>query len=152
MSMWDTEGAMVARISPAAKTAGAAVYSSVVDMRYWAHVKFYVLLGNYAAGNDGTVTVKAQASNSATFASGNVDISGKALTVATFSGSAQDDNDGIIGIDAEDMTVSGTAYRYLRLSVTPANQNMTLGVVGAGFGCRYEPGTNYDLSTVAEIV
>lgn len=143
--------AVVARITPAAKTAGSEIFTDVIDMRYWQEVLFVVNLGAYAAGNDGTVTVKAVV-NSTSSTSGGTDLSGKALTVGSFSGSALDDAVGLIRVRADECMVSGTEYRYLYLSVTPANQNMTLGVVALGFGARYQPASDYDIAAVKQIV
>lgn len=143
--------AVVGRIKPAAKTAAAEATSDIVDMKYWQEVLAVFNMGDYAAGNDGTVTVKIAVSNSSTFAT-EVDLTGKALTAASFSGSAQDDRVGLIRVRADEMVVSGVEYRYLRLSVTPANQNLTCGAVLLGVGGKYQPASDYDISTVAEII
>lgn len=142
---------VVDRLKPAAKTAGAAATSTGVDMKYWDEVLWVFNMGDYAADNDGEVAVKLEASNTSNFAS-TVDITGKALTGASFSGSAQDDAVGVINLQVDDMTISATTYRYARLSVTPSNQNLTCGAVAIGVRGKYQPGSDYDIAGVTEII
>lgn len=142
---------VVARIKPSSKTAGTAATSDAIDLKYWDELLFVFNMGDYAGGNDGSVTVKVQVSNASDFSTA-VDVTGKALTTANFTGSAGDDCVGIIRFTAEDAVVSDTAYRYARLSVTPANQNLTCSAVVLGARGKYQPGSDYDLATVKEIV
>lgn len=142
---------IVARIKPASKTAAAAATSDVVDMKYWDEVLFIFNMGDYAAGNDGSVAVKVEASATSAFSTA-VDVTSKALTTANFTGSAGDDAMGVIRVMADDMVISGTTYRYARLSVTPTNQNLTCSAVAIGVRGRYQPGSDYDLSVVDEII
>lgn len=142
---------VVARIKSQSVTASATASSDAVDMKYWDEVLFVFNMGDYAAGNNGAVTVKVEASNTSNFASA-VDVSGKALTAATFTGSAGDDQVGVIRLMADEMIISGTTYRYARLSVAPANQNLTCGAVALGVRGKYQPGSDYDISSVGEII
>lgn len=141
--------AVVGRIKPASKTAAAEATSDIVDMKYWVELYCVFNMGDYAAGNDGSVAVKIALSNSSSFAT-EVD-SEVELTTASFTGSAQDDAVGVLVLRQEQCIVSGTEYRYARLSVTPSNQNLTCGAVLLGVGGRYQPASDYDISAVTEI-
>ena len=79
--------AVVGRIKPQAITKAATATSDIVDMKYHARLMVLVNIGEYAAGNDGSVAVALysdSASNMATEAA----ITGKALTTGSFTGSA----------------------------------------------------------------
>ena len=143
---------VVARVKPQTVTADAEVTSDIIDMRYWQEVVAYINLGDYAGGNDGTVAALVEVSNDGTSFTSAANLTGKALTAASFTGSAQDDHMGVIRWKNDEMIVSGTAYRYARLSITPSAQNLTLSAVCVGFGGRYQPGSDYDISTVTEII
>jgi len=143
--------AIVARIKPASKTAGAEVLSDAIDMQNHKRIMAICNFGDYAGGNNGSVTVTLKA---ATTSGGSYSaISGKALTTANFTGSANDDSMGVVELTQEELaTLKGTTYRYVKLSITPANQNMTLGAVVLGDYSRYTPASEYDLTAVKEIV
>lgn len=142
---------VVGRIKPQTVTAEATASSDTVDMRYIARLLVLVNLGEYAAGNDGSVAVQLyadSASNMATEAA----ITGKALTAATFTGSAGDDAVGIIELTAEELAALGQTKRYVRLKVKPSAQNMTLGAVLLAGHNRYAKASQYDLAAVKEII
>lgn len=143
--------AIVARITPAVKTAGAEVLSDAVDMQNHKRIMAIANLGVYAAGNNGSVTIKLKA---ATTSGGSyADVTGKALTTANFTGSANDDAVGVVELTQEELaTIMGSTYRYVKLSITPANQNMALGAIVLGDYSRYSPASEYDLTAVKEIV
>jgi hypothetical protein len=143
---------VVARVESQTITAGQTKTSDIIDMRYWEEVVAYFNMGAYAGGNDGSVTVKFQVSNDGSGFSPAVDLTSKALTTGSFTGSALDSAFGVIRVRVDEMSVSGTDYRYLRLSVAPTNQNLTCGATVVGFGCKYGPGSDYDLSAVTEII
>jgi hypothetical protein len=143
--------AVVARIKPQALTAAAESLSDAIDMRYHSRILVIFNMGDYAAGNDGSVVVRLKGAT----ASGGTysNITSKLLTTASFTGSAQDDAVGIIELTAEDLvTTLGQAYRYVKVSVTPSNQNLTCGVVVLADHSRYSPAGDYDLTDVTEII
>lgn len=142
---------VIGRITPQTITAAATVVSDIWDMKYWMEALCIFNMGDYAAANDGSVVVKVEVGNAANLSDA-VDLTGKTLTTASFTGSAQDDAVGVIRVRNEEMKVSTTEYRYARLSVTPSNQNLTCGAIVQGLGGRYQPGTDYDLAAVTEII
>lgn len=142
---------VIGRIKPQAVTAAATVTSDIVDMKYWQEVLAVFNMGDYAAGNDGSVVVLVQVGNDSGLSDATT-LTGKALTTATFTGSAGDDAVGVIRWRNEEMVLSGTEYRYARLAVTPSDQNLTCSAVLLGVGGRYQPGSDYDLAKVKEII
>lgn len=143
---------IVGRIKAQTVTAAATVTSDIIDMKYHRRVRGIFNMGDYAAGNDGAVAVKFQASNDGSSFTSAVDVTGKTLTAASFTGSAQDDCIATIEVSSEEMVISGTGYRYLRMSVTPTNQNLTCGAVIEADGDRYGPATEFDLTAVTEVI
>lgn len=145
------ELAVVARIKPQTVTAAAEALSDAIDMKYWDRIVALVNFGDYAGGNDGSVTVvlKAATSSGGTYAA----ITGKTLTAANFTGSANDDSVGIIELSAAELLADkGVTYTYVKLSVTPANRNMTLSGMVLGTRPDYHPASDYDLAAVKQIV
>ena len=143
--------AVVARIKPAAKTADSEALSDEIDMKIHTRLMAIFNMGDYAGGNDGSVTVtfKAATSSGGTYSA----VTGKALTTASFTGSAQDDAVGIIEMTAEELVATlGATYRYVKLSVTSTNQNLTCGAVVLSGHSRYSWAEDNDLSAVTEIV
>lgn len=145
------DNAIVARIKPQTVTADSETLSDAVDMKRWDRIVADVNFGDYATGNDGSVTAKLVG---ATTSGGTYsDITGKALTTATFTGSAQDDSMGRIELSAIELaTILGASYRYVKLSVTPTNQNMTLSAQVTGHRPDYHPASDNDLAAVKEII
>ena len=143
--------AVVGRIKPQAITADQAATSDIVDMRYHARLLAIVNLGEYAAGNNGSVAVQLYADSAADMAT-EAAITGKALTAATFTGSAGDDAVGIIELTAEELAAIGQTMRYVRLKITPSVQNLTAGAVLLADHSRYAKASDYDIATVKEII
>ena len=142
---------VVGRIKPQAITKTNTATSDIVDMKYHARLLVLVNLGDYAAGNDGSVAVALygdSASNMATEAA----ITGKALTTGSFTGSAGDDAVGIIELTAEELAAIGQTQRYVRLKITPSNQNLTAGAILLAGHSRYGKASDFDLSAVKEII
>jgi len=142
---------VVGRIKPQSITAAATATSDIVDMRYHSRLLVLVNLGDYGAGNDGSVAVALygdSASNMATEAA----ISGKLLTTASFTGSVGDDAVGVIELTAEELADVGQTQRYVRLKITPSAQNLTAGAILLGDHSRYGDAADFDLSKVTEII
>ena len=142
--------AIVGRLKPGAKTAGATVTSDIVDMDIFDRALFIFNMGDYAAGNDGSVAVSVRASNDGASFTSDAALTGKALTTASYTGSALDDAVAVIEVTGAEMAAAG--YRYCRLSVTPSNQNLTCSAIVLGGAARYKPASDYDLATVKEII
>lgn len=145
------ELAVVGRIKPQTITATSTATSDIVDMKYHPRLLVLVNLGEYAAGNDGSVAVALygdSASNMATEAA----ITGKALTTGSFTGSAGDDAVGIIELTAEELAAIGQTQRYVRLKITPTNQNLTAGAILLAGHNRYGKAEDFDLVKVKEII
>mgnify|MGYP001212156296 CR=1 FL=1 len=142
---------VVGRIKPQSVTATQTATSDIVDMAYHARLMVLVNLGDYAAGNDGSVAV-ALYSDSASNMATEADITGKALTTGSFTGSAGDDAVGIIELTAEELAAIGQTQRYVRLKITPTNQNMTVGAILLADHSRYAPAEDFDLTKVKEII
>lgn len=145
------ELAVVGRIKPQVITADQAATSDIVDMRYFGRLMAIVNLGDYAAGNDGTVVVELYADSAANMAS-EAAISGKKLTAATFTGSAGDDAVAVIELSAEELAALGQTKRYVRLKITPSVQNLTAGAVLLAGHARYAKAADNDLAAVKEII
>lgn len=143
--------AVVARITPAVKTAGAEVLSDAIDMQNHGRILAIFNMGVYAGGNNGSVAVVLKA---ATTSGGSYSlITGKAITTASFTGSANDDAVALIELTQEELaTIKGPTYRYVKLSVTPTNQNLACGAVVLGDYSRYTAASEYDIATVKEII
>jgi len=141
--------AVLARIKPQAVTAAATAESDAIDMKLFGKVLFVVNLGDYAAGNDGSIAggVYGDTESGGSYATL---ITGKSLTTGTFTGSAGDDAISVIEVDAAEVEAQG--LRYLKLKLTPTNQNMTLGAVALGGVSRLNPASDHDIAAVKEIV
>ncbi len=141
--------AVIGRIKPQTVTAAATAESGVVDMQYWDRVLVLADIGDYAAGNDGTVTggVYGDTASNGSFATL---ITGKEVTTSKFSGSAQDDAVGEINIKSDEVNAQG--FRYIKVKMTPANQNLTLACMILGGDGRYEPASDFDMASVKEII
>lgn len=144
--------AIVARIKPQSVTKNNTVLSDAIDMQNHKRIMAIFNMGDYAAGDDGSVTVKLTA---ATTSNGTYyDVIGKSLTTANFTGSANDNAAGVIELTQEELAAAlGSTYRYVKLDVFVANkQNLTMGAIVLGDYSRYSPASEYDLTAVKEIV
>lgn len=148
MAMLNERLAVVARIAPQAITAAATEESDGINMKYFRRVLFVFNMGDYAAGNDGSVEVKITGgTDNASFAT---DLTGKTLTTALFTGSAGDDAVGIIEVSAEECAAQDVTY--IRAEITPTDQNLTCGLVALGADMRYSDSADYDLDAITEII
>lgn len=138
--------AVVAWAKPQSVTADAELLTGEIDTKYLERVVAYVLLGDYAAGNDGSVSGGFQY---ATTSGGSyAAVSGKQITTASFTGSALDAQISVLELRVQDVRDSG---RYLKVGITPTNQNMTIGILV--LASTYErPADTYDIAAVKEII
>jgi hypothetical protein len=144
------ELALVGRIKPQTISADAETTTGAIDMQKWDEVLFVYNLGDYGGGNDGTLTAAKITGDTASGGTYATDITGKALTPASFTGSAEDDAVGIIRVTREEVAAQG--LRYIRAEITPTNQTLDAGVVAVGRAARYAPANNFDLAAVTEII
>ena len=141
--------AVVARIAAQTVSAAATASSDVIDMANFHEVVFLVNIGDYAAGNDGSLACSVYYDTASGGSFANV-VTGKTLTVATFTGSTGDNQHGVIHVRAEELVTEDADARYIRLKATPTNEDLLLGAVALGRP-RYQPGKNFDLSAVHRI-
>jgi hypothetical protein len=134
--------ALVATIDPASHST--AQNSDGVDMRLFRRVMFVVSAGAIGS-NTITALIKGGTDNS-TFAT---TITGKTFTSGTFSGSGDNNTQGIIEVTAEECAAQNV--RYIRMEATPSGAAI-FGMVAFAGVTRYEPSSDYDLASVAEIV
>lgn len=141
--------AVVTRLKPQSVTAAATgTTSDAVDMKYYRRVLFVFNIGDYAGGNDGSVAagVYGDTASGGSYTSA---VTGKTITTASFTGSAQDDAVAIVEVTAEEAAADG--YRYLKGKITPSNQNLTCSIIALGDVSRYKPANQFDISAVTEI-
>lgn len=134
--------ALVATIDPASHST--AQNSDGVDMRLFRRVMFVVSAGAIGA-NTITALIKGGTDNS-TFAT---TITGKTFASGTFSGSGDNNTQGIIEVTAEECAAQNV--RYIRMEATPSGAAI-FGMVAFAGVTRYEPSSDYDLASVEEIV
>lgn len=143
---------VVARIKTQTVSAAATATSDIIDMRYWQECVAYVNVGAYASGNDGSLACKIEMSNDGSGFTGSADMASKSITTSLFTGSTGDEQIAVLRWRNEEMNLSGTEYRYARVSLTPTNKDLAVGVVVIGVAGRYQPGSDYDIAAVAQIV
>ena len=142
--------AIVATIDPAVQTV-ATHDSDVVDMKSFRRAIVVVGTGAYtAAGSTLNVTVYANTANSA---SGGTAITGKTFTSSTFSGSAAGQaKQGVIVVTADEMEEALAGARYLYAEMTVGTNTINAALFILADNARYEPATDNDLASVAEII
>lgn len=140
---------IVAGLTSRTISAAASASTDVIDMAYWNRVLVQFNMGDYAAGNDGSVTVivYGDTASNGSFATA---ITGKNITPANFTGSTNDSSYAQINVSADE--VAAQNLRYIKVTVTPTNQNLTCGVICNGVHSDYQPGSDYDLAAVKQIV
>jgi len=134
--------AIVGTIDPASYSAQ--TNSDAVDMRLFRRCLFAVAAGAIGA-NTVAVVVKGGTDGS-TFPT---TLTGKTLTAGTFSGTVDNNTQALIEVD--DQECAAQDVRYIRVELTPSGAALLAVIVLAGVA-RYEPASDYDLASVAEIV
>ncbi len=142
--------ALLGTIDPDAYAAGAQ-NSDYIDMGLFDQVMAVVLVGTIGTGS----TVDAKLQQATTSGGGGVkDISGKAITQLTQAGS-DSDKQALINCRADELDIDND-FRFVRLVQTGGTGSPATSVdhsaVLVGFGARYEPASDSDLASVAEIV
>lgn len=134
--------AIVATIDPASHST--AQNSDGIDMRLFRRVIFVVTAGAIGA-NTITAVIKGGTDNS-TFGT---TLTGKTFSSGTFSGSGDNNTQGIIEVTSEECMAQ--SVRYIRMEATPSGAAI-FGVVALAGVARYEPASDYDLASVEQIV
>jgi len=142
--------AIVASIPPAVAAIGT-YNSDVVDMSKFRKAVCVIQTGTYGAAG-ATLNVQLYA-NTTNATSGGTAITGKAFTPATFSGSAAgQDKEGVIEVSGEEIEQALPGARYLYATATVATDTVAFSLAILAGEARYSPASDYDLSSVAEIV
>jgi len=134
--------AVVATIDPDAYSAGAQ-NSDSIDMKNFRRVIFIVLAGDL--GTDATLDFKVQESADGSSWS---DLSGKAITQLTQAG-GDSNKQAIVEVAAEELS---SGKRYVRGVMTIGTAASDAGMVALADTARYLPASDFDLSSVDEIV
>jgi hypothetical protein len=143
--------AIVATIDPANYSSGTNL-SDAIDMDDHDNVMFILLGGKFDNGKSGTIDFKVKESD----ASGGTyhKISGKSITQFTEAGSACENSQAIINVNASELSAG---HRFLKASMIVGGTNAVVaGALALGSNTRFSDAltsTSYgDLSTVVEIV
>lgn len=136
----------VAVIDPDAYAAGTYT-TGWVDMSDWHAMKATVFAGTL--GSSATLDAKLEQATSAAGA-GAKDITGKAITQLTQAGT-DSDKQAVINLRDSDLDIDN-GFRYVRLSITVGTATSDAGGELEGFFPRYAPASDFDASTVDEIV
>ena len=139
--------AVVATIDPDAYAANTYT-SDWVDMG-----DFHLLMAVVQTGTLGASATVAAKLQQATDSSGTgaKDVTGKAITTLTQASPDDSDKQAVINVRANELDLNNN-FRYVNLSLTVAVAASDVSAVLLGFIARYDPTTEYDLSTVSEIV
>lgn len=143
MEFMSQQNAIVAAIDPDAY--GAATYTTdSIDMDVFPQCMFVVMVGDMEQGSTVNFTVY-RSTDDDTFV---VMVPTKVITQLTQAGS-DDDKQVVVHVDAAEL---GDGYRYCRGSLVVGEAASDAAVVAIADHCRYKPATDYDLSSVDEIV
>lgn len=134
--------AIVATVDPASYSSQ--TNSDAVDMQLFRRCLFIVSAG--AIGSNTVSVVIKGGTDGSTFPT---TLTGKTLSAGTFSGSGDNNTQGLI--EVLDQECATQSVRYIRAEITPSGAALLSAVVLAG-EARYEPASDYDLASVAEIV
>lgn len=137
--------AVVATIDPDAYGTGAQT-TDIIDMAKIRRVLFVVMAGTIAStGKLDFVVYGSAASNMATPGA----LTGKAITQLTEAGT-DSDKQAIVEVTSEEVAAQG--YRYIRGTMTLTTAGADAGVIALAGDITYRPASDYDLSSVDEIV
>lgn len=138
--------AVLATVDPDVLTA-ATHTSDWADMSSFQKIMAIVMVGTL--GSSATVDAKLEQATDSS-GTGAKDVSGKAITQLTDGGS-DSDKQAIINLRADELDVAGD-FTHVRLSITVATASSDGGGIILGQCARRQPASDYDLSTVDEIV
>lgn len=136
---------IVGAIDP--QSASTAKTTAWVDASQFQNLMAVVAVG--ALGSSGTVDAKLQQATDSS-GTGAKDITGKAITQLTQAGS-DSNKQVLINLHQDELDASG-GFRYVQLSITPATAASLIGGQLMGFDPRYAPATDFDATSVDEVV
>lgn len=120
----------------------------------WVPAKdFHAFMGIIMAGDLGssaTLNAKFEQANNANGTDVVKDVTGTAMTAMTQAGT-DSNKQAVINLRTEDLDVDG-GFSYVRLSMTVGTATSDCAAVLLGVDGRYEPATEFDTSSVDEIV
>lgn len=143
MEFMSQRNAVVATVDPDAATA-AAYSTDGVDMDVFGQCMFIVMVGEMQSGSTVDFAVQRSTDNSTYVAMSPA----KAITQLTQAGS-DDDKQAVVNVDAAEL---GDGYRYVKGVLTVGTAASDVAVAAVANDCRFKPATDYDLSSVDEIV
>lgn len=120
--------------------------TDTIDMRYWREVLFIVMAGTL--GSSATLDFVVAGSASSDMSS-SATITGKSITQLTEAGT-DSDKQALVRVTAEEVFAQG--YRYIRGTMTVGTATSDAGAVVVGWHARYNPGNQFDLASVDEVV
>ena len=118
----------------------------VVDMQLHRRVMFIVMAGTL--GSSAKIDFLVYGSTASNMASPGA-LTGKAITQLT-QASTDSDKQAVVEVTAEEVIAQG--YRYIRGTMTVTTATSDAGVLTLADFSRYSPASEYDLSSVDEIV
>ncbi|HEY4723051.1 MAG TPA: hypothetical protein VII92_14455 [Anaerolineae bacterium] len=140
----DQAVAIVECTDPDAYATGATT-GDIIDMANFEQVMFVVMAGTL--GSSATVDFQVYQSTASNMASPAV-ITGAAITQLTEAGT-DSDKQAIVVVRQPDLT---SGYRYIRGTLTVGTATSDAGVIALGAYPTYGPASDYDLTSVDEIV
>jgi hypothetical protein len=142
----DQAVAVVECTDPDAYTTGA-VTGDIIDMSDFEQVMFVVMVGDL--GSSATVDFQVYQGNTAALGSPKV-ITSAAITQLT-DASTDSDKQAIVVVKQADLDEAG-GFRWIRGTLTVGTATSDAGVIALGLYPTYGPASDYDLSSVDEIV
>lgn len=121
------------------------IKTDAIDMQDFAEAMFILLAGVLASS--GTITAIA-VQESATTTDGDFGAMSPTKTGTSW-GDTSDAKQKVFNVKAEELS---TGKRYVRLVATVSAHSQLVAAVGLGLKPKYGPATDYDLSTVDEVV
>lgn len=122
--------------------------SDWVDMADFSEALVVVMAGTLGSSATFDAAVRQATDSSGTGAKA---ITGKAITQLTQAGTDQSDTQAVIRVRGDDLDVAN-GFRYISVRLTVGTASSDGGAVILGRHARYNPGSDYDLASVAEIV
>lgn len=147
MNLASEEFAVVATVDPDVLTA-ATHTSDWVDMGTFQQIMAIVMAGTL--GSSATLDAKLEQATDSS-GTGAKDITGKAITQLTQAGTDESDRQAIINCRGDELDVAGD-FTHVRLSITVGTASSDGGGIILGRCARYQPASDSDLASVAEIV
>lgn len=146
-SLPSERAAVVGVIDPDVYTAGSTYYTDYIALKNFRRLMGIVLAGDIVSTGKVDAKFIAYTDNAG---NGAADVTGTSITQLTEAGT-DSNKQAVINLDAQ--TLAGnTLYTHVRLAMTITTANADSGAVVLGFDPLYGPASDFDASTVDEIV